>query len=241
MNTKTQLDDAALRYHSEGHPGKIGIVPTKPYHTQYDLSLAYSPGVAAPSLAIAEEPDDVYKYTGKGNLVAVISNGTAVLGLGNIGRSVARVAEALGCRIAYTSTSGVVREEPYPEKPLDELLRWADVVSVHAPLNDRTRNLIGARELALMKPSAILINVARGGIVDEAALAAALDAGRLAGAGLDVFTHEPLEAGNPLLSVREPDRLLLSPHNAWSPVEAIEILAECIARNIRDFYTPQNQ
>lgn len=111
----------------------------------------------------------------------------------------------------------------------------------HAPLNDRTRNLIGARELALMKPSAILINVARGGIVDEAALAAALDAGRLAGAGLDVFTHEPLEAGNPLLSVREPDRLLLSPHNAWSPVEAIEILVECIARNIRDFYTPQNQ
>ena len=85
MNTKTQLDDAALRYHSEGRPGKIGIVPTKPYHTQYDLSLAYSPGVAAPSLAIAEEPDDVYKYTGKGNLVAVISNGTAVLGLGNIG------------------------------------------------------------------------------------------------------------------------------------------------------------
>ena len=113
-----------------------------------------------------------------------------IVGLGNIGRSVARVAEALGCRIAYTSTSGVVREEPYPEKPLDELLRWADVVSVHAPLNDRTRNLIGARELALMKPSAILINVARGGIVDEAALAAALDAGRLAGAGLDVFTHD---------------------------------------------------
>ena len=159
-----------------------------------------------------------------------------IVGLGNIGRSVARVAEALGCRIAYTSTSGVVREEPYPEKPLDELLRWADVVSVHAPLNDRTRNLIGARELALMKPSAILINVARGGIVDEAALAAALDAGKLAGAGLDVFAHEPLEPGNPLLAVREPDRLLLSPHNAWSPVEAVEVLVECIARNIKEFY-----
>ena len=159
-----------------------------------------------------------------------------IVGLGNIGRSVARVAEALGCEVAYTSTSGVVREEPYPALPLDELLRQSDVVSIHAPLTDRTRGLIGARELSLMKPSAILINVARGGIVDEAALAAALDAGKLAGAGLDVFAHEPLEPGNPLLSIREPDRLLLSPHNAWSPVEAVEVLVECIARNIREFY-----
>ena len=85
MDTKNKLTEAALRYHSEGRPGKIGIVPTKPHHTQEDLSLAYSPGVAAPSLAIAENADDAYRYTGKGNLVAVISNGTAVLGLGNIG------------------------------------------------------------------------------------------------------------------------------------------------------------
>ena len=148
----------------------------------------------------------------------------------------ARVARALGCEVAYTSTSGIVREEEYPALPLDELLGWADVVSIHAPLNERTRGLIGARELARMKPSAILINVARGGIVDEAALAAALDRGELAGAGLDVFAHEPIEEGNPLLSVREPDRLLLSPHNAWSPVEAVGVLVECIARNIRGFY-----
>ena len=85
MDTKNKLTEAALCYHSEGRPGKIGIVPTKPHHTQEDLSLAYSPGVAAPSLAIAENADDAYRYTGKGNLVAVISNGTAVLGLGNIG------------------------------------------------------------------------------------------------------------------------------------------------------------
>lgn len=85
MNTKNKLNEAALRYHSEGRPGKIGIVPTKPHRTQEDLSLAYSPGVAAPSLAIAENADDAYRYTGKGNLVAVISNGTAVLGLGDIG------------------------------------------------------------------------------------------------------------------------------------------------------------
>ena len=159
-----------------------------------------------------------------------------IVGLGNIGRNVARVARALGCEVAYTSTSGIVREEEYPALPLDELLGWADVVSIHAPLNERTRGLIGARELARMKPSAILINVARGGIVDEAALAAALDRGELAGAGLDVFAHEPIEEGNPLLSVREPDRLLLSPHHAWSPVEAVGVLVECIARNIRGFY-----
>ena len=157
-----------------------------------------------------------------------------IIGLGNIGRNVARVAEALGCEVAYTSTSGVVREEPYPAKPLDELLAWADVVSIHCPLTEHTRGLIGARELSQMKPSALLINVARGGIVDEAALAAALDAGQLAGAALDVFVHEPLEMGNPLLAIREPERLLLSPHNAWSPVEAVEVLVECIARNIRE-------
>lgn len=159
-----------------------------------------------------------------------------IIGLGNIGHSVAKVAEALGCEVTYTSTSGVAREEPYPCLPLDELLAWADVVSIHAPLNDRTRGLIGARELARMKPSALLINVARGGIVDEAALAAALDEGRLAGAALDVFAHEPLEADSPLLRLRNADRLLLSPHNAWSPVEAVAVLVECIARNIRKFY-----
>ena len=159
-----------------------------------------------------------------------------IIGLGNIGHSVAKVAEALGCEVAYTSTSGVAREEPYPCLPLDELLAWADVVSIHAPLNDRTRGLIGARELARMKPSALLINVARGGIVDEAALAAALDEGRLAGAALDVFAHEPLEADSPLLRLRNADRLLLSPHNAWSPAEAVAVLVECIARNIRKFY-----
>lgn len=85
MNRKDTLKEAALRYHSEGRPGKIEVLPTKPHHTQRDLSLAYSPGVAAPCLKIEAHPDDIYKYTGKGNLVGVISNGTAVLGLGNIG------------------------------------------------------------------------------------------------------------------------------------------------------------
>lgn len=157
-----------------------------------------------------------------------------IIGLGNIGRNVAKVAQALGCKVAYTSTSGIDRKEEVPAMALDDLLRWADVVSIHAPLTPKTRGLIGDRQLALMKPSALLINVARGGIVDEAALAAAIDGGKLAGAALDVFEHEPIEVGNPLLSVWEQERLLLSPHNAWSPVEAVQQLVRCIVENIRN-------
>lgn len=159
-----------------------------------------------------------------------------IVGLGAIGHEVARLATAFGCEVSYTSTSGAIREEPYPALPLTELLGWADVISVHAPLNDRTRGLIGAPELAVMKQSAILVNVARGGIVDEAALAEALDRGSVAGAALDVFSREPLAADNPLLGIREPDRLLLSPHNAWSPREAIDVLVGCIVENIEGVY-----
>lgn len=159
-----------------------------------------------------------------------------IVGLGTIGHEVARLATAFGCEVAYTSTSGVIRKESYPGMPLADLLRWADIVSIHAPLNDRTRGLIGSAELTEMKPSAILINVARGGIVDEAALAAALDNGTIAGAALDVFTKEPPAADNPLLHLHEPDRLLVSPHNAWSPAEAIAVLVKCIETNIRDFF-----
>ena len=119
---------------------------------------------------------------------------------------------------------------------LDELLGWADIVSVHSPLNERTRNLIGAAELAKMRPSAILINVARGGIIDETALAEALDNNLIAGAALDVFTSEPLRQ-SPLYSLRDPYKLLASPHNAWSSAEAIDRLIECIADNIRDYMT----
>ncbi len=158
-----------------------------------------------------------------------------IVGLGAIGRNVARVAEALGCRVVYASTSGIVREEAYPALSLDELLRTSDIVSIHCPLTPATRGLVGARELALMKPSAILINVARGTIVDERALAEALDSGRLAGAALDVFAREPLEKGNPLLAIRDRDRLLLSPHNAWAAAEALETLVGCIVANIEEF------
>lgn len=158
-----------------------------------------------------------------------------IVGLGNIGREVARLAAAFGCEVVYASTSGVERQEDYARLPLEDLLRTSDVVSIHAPLNDHTRCLVGARELAAMKPSAIILNMARGGIIDEKALAEALDAGTIAGAATDVFEREPVAADNPLLHVRDKHRLLLSPHNAWSAVESIERLVECMEHNIKEF------
>ena len=161
-----------------------------------------------------------------------------IIGLGNIGREVARLASAFGCEVRYFSTSGTKREEAYPAMALKELLEWSDIVSVHSPLNDRTRNLVGREELRAMKPSAIIINVARGGIINEAALAEALDSGWIAAAALDVFSVEPLRE-SPLYDIKDKYRLLASPHNAWSAVEAIDRLIGCVAENIRQWSAKQ--
>ena len=159
-----------------------------------------------------------------------------VIGLGNIGREVARLATAFGCNVRYTSTSGTARKEDYEQMPLEELLARADVVSIHCPLNERTRDLIGAEELAKMKPTAVIINVARGGIINEQALADALNEGIIRGAALDVFSSEPLDASSPLFRLRDPYRLLASPHNAWSTVEAIDRLIACVRDNIKEYF-----
>lgn len=158
-----------------------------------------------------------------------------IIGLGAIGRTVAGMAETFGCEVAYHSVSGAKRAEKYQEKNLDELLAWADIVSIHSPLNDKTRGLIGKAQLERMKHDAILINVARGGIVDEKALADALDNNTIAGAVVDVFSKEPMPAENPLLHVKDPYKLLLSPHNAWSAKESIDNLVAAIAENIISF------
>ena len=155
-----------------------------------------------------------------------------IIGLGNIGREVARLASAFGCEVRYFSTSGAKREEAYPAMELDELLKWSDIVSVHSPLNERTRGLVGRRELQFMKPTSLIINVARGGIIDEAALAEALDNGWISAAALDVFSVEPLRE-SPLYNIKDRYRLLASPHNAWSAAEAIDRLIDCVAENIR--------
>ena len=156
-----------------------------------------------------------------------------IIGMGTIGRKVASVAESFGMKVIYYSTSGTSHCKDFPSVSLEQLLRESDVVSIHAPLNDRTRNLVDAPRLALMKPSAFLINIGRGGIVDEAALADAISAGTIAGAGLDVFVSEPLPQDNPLLHTTHPERLCLTPHIGWASAEAIGRLVDGVAANIR--------
>ena len=155
-----------------------------------------------------------------------------IIGMGNIGSRVARIAEAFGMNVCYFSTSGTGHCKEYPCLSLPELLKVSDVVSIHAPLNERTNGLIGASELALMKPTAILVNMGRGGIVDEQALADAIESRAISGAALDVFVKEPLPADNPLLHVKHPERLRLAPHAAWASVQARERLVAQIAVNI---------
>ena len=155
-----------------------------------------------------------------------------IIGMGNIGSLVAKVAEAFGMNICYYSTSGTGHCKEYPCLELEELLAKSDIVSIHAPLNERTNGLIGQNELAMMKPEAILVNMGRGGIVDETALADAVDNGTIAGAALDVFVKEPIASDNPLLKVKRQDRLRLSPHTAWASVQARERLVSLIAENI---------
>lgn len=155
-----------------------------------------------------------------------------IIGMGTIGSRVAEVASAFGMEVVYYSTSGTGHCKKYPSIPLEELMRTADVVSIHAPYNERTAGLVGAEQLGMMKPSAIIVNMGRGGIVDEAALAGAVDAGHIGGAALDVFTEEPLPSDSPLLHTRHPEKFRFTPHTGWASVEARHRLVAAIAENI---------
>ena len=155
-----------------------------------------------------------------------------IIGMGNIGQKVARIAEAFGMNVCYYSTSGTSHCTEYPSLPLEQLLAESDIVSIHAPLNDKTLNLIGRKELELMKPTAYLINAGRGAIVVEKELADAVDDGVIAGAGMDVFVTEPIPEDHPYLTMRHPERMSLSPHTAWASIEARKRLVDLMAVNI---------
>ncbi len=152
-----------------------------------------------------------------------------IVGLGNLGGRTAELARAFGMEVLVAQRPG---GEPRPDRvPLEDLLPQVDILSLHCPLNEQTQNLIGERELGLMKPTAFLINTSRGGLVDEVALAEALRAGRLGGAGFDVLSKEPPREGNPLLDDDIPN-LIVTPHSAWGSREARQRILTQLAENI---------
>ena len=158
-----------------------------------------------------------------------------IVGLGTIGKGVAKIAADFGCRVIYYSASGRTQDVPYERKELDEFLKKSDIVSIHAPLNDKTNNLFDSAAFDKMKTSAILLNLGRGPIVNDADLADALDAGKIAGAGLDVLGKEPIEADNPLLRIKDSTKFVITPHVAWGTVEARTRLMDEVYENIVAF------
>lgn len=156
-----------------------------------------------------------------------------LLGHGELGGAVAKLAEAFGMRVLLGQLPG--RPARADRLPLDELLPQVDALTLHCPLNDHTRNLIGTRELRLMKPTAFLINTARGGLINEQALADALRAGHLGGAATDVLTQEPPKDGNILLAADIP-RLIITPHSAWGSREARQRIVGQLSENALAFF-----
>jgi glycerate dehydrogenase len=184
------------------------------------------------------------KYAGLAYPIRELAGLTlGLIGWGTLGRGVAKVGEAFGMRVIVGERPGAAPESgaapppaaPYPERvPLEQLLRTADIVSLHCPSTAATRGMIGAAQLALMKPDAILINTARGALVDSAALAAALKERRLGGAGIDVLPQEPPVDGDPLLGADLPN-LIVTPHIAWAARDARQRCLDEMAANIQDF------
>jgi lactate dehydrogenase-like 2-hydroxyacid dehydrogenase len=155
-----------------------------------------------------------------------------IIGLGTIGRQVARIAESFGMEVVFYSTTGRNNHINYKRFELDDLLKSSDVVSIHAPLNNGTRDLITYEKMKLMRPCAILLNLGRGGIINEKDLARALNDNVIGAAGIDVMEHEPINADNPLLKLYDKEKILITPHMAWASRESRELLVEKIALSI---------
>jgi glycerate dehydrogenase len=156
-----------------------------------------------------------------------------VVGFGTLGRAMAQLGEAIGMNVlvAERKNAPVVRQD---RVSFSEVLQRSDVISLHCPLTEETKNLIGAEELKQMKRDAILINTARGGLIDDLALLEGLKSGWIAGAGIDVLRNEPPRDGNPLLDVDLPN-LIVTPHNAWASRQAMQTLADQLVDNLEAF------
>ncbi|MBQ2900442.1 MAG: D-2-hydroxyacid dehydrogenase [Agathobacter sp.] len=159
-----------------------------------------------------------------------------IVGLGNIGRRVADIAKCFGCNVIYYSTSGRNSNPDYERVDFEELLSKSDIVSVHAPLDENTRGLFDKAAFEQMKETAIFINVGRGPIVVEQDLVDALNEGKIAAAGLDVLSVEPMSEQNPLRAIKDSNKLIITPHIAWASVEARTRLMKIISEQIKEFF-----
>lgn len=164
-----------------------------------------------------------------------------IIGLGTIGSKVGKIAEAFGAKVIYYSTSDKNASSEFKRVSFDELLELSDIISIHAPLNENTRGLINYEVLSKMKSSAILVNMGRGPIVVEKDLARAIEENQIRGAALDVYEIEPVSEENALLSIKNKDKLLLSPHIAWASIEARERLFNEVIENIKAFYNGKDR
>lgn len=158
-----------------------------------------------------------------------------IIGLGTIGRRVADIAKAFGARVIYYSASGSPAQEGYEQVDFETLLTTSDIVSVHAPLNEYTKDLMDREAFAKMKKTAIFLNLGRGPIVVEQDLYEALETGEIAAAGLDVLCEEPMSETNPLAKIKDSKKLIITPHIAWASVEARNRLMQIIIEQIREF------
>ncbi len=156
-----------------------------------------------------------------------------IIGMGGIGREVAKVATAFGAKVIYAPVSGKSRKEEYEEVSLETLLKESDIISIHSPLNEKTENLINKDTLSMMKKSAYVINVGRGGIVNSKDLVNAVDTGVIKGAGIDVYPTEPPCEDDPFMNIKHPERFVLTPHIAWASLEARQRCVDIVGENIK--------
>ena len=182
----------------------------------------------------------IFTYFGK-EFSQLSSLTWGVAGMGNIGKKVALVARAFGAEVVCYSTSGVNNVIGYKFLDKEAFFSQCDIISLHCPLNDRTRHLVNEKTLSLMKPSAILINVARGAVVDSTSLANAIDERMIAAAGVDVMEREPISPDDPLMHVKNKERLLLTPHMAWASREARQKVVSEACKNIEAFFAGEDR
>ena len=198
-----------------------------PYYDEYVKSGAYS---AQDRFSNFDRP--FYELEGKT---------WGIVGMGNIGKRAAAIATAFGCKVIFYSITGKSTCTDYPQVDKDTLLRESDFLSLHCPLSDLSRNFIDKEAFRKMKKTAVLINVARGPVVNNSDLYEALVAGEIQAAGLDVLEKEPLELSNPLSTLKDSNKLIITPHLAWASVEARTRCVQGVYENIKAFMRGENR